>query len=740
MINHRPPETTIQAMNKASKTIDELATLDRNFPDIGDTLKASSSRVYATTEESAVQPIISKATFTMPVQALEQIQQRKLTDAAGLFSEINRAYFVVKNQLYFWNYNDRQDFNVYEDTHDIVNVAIAKPKPDIFNKEVTHVLIVASTHEINVIALSYKCQDNFVDTLTFYKTGIMTSSVGVRMTTILATNIGRIFMSGDDGNVWELIYKREEGWFTSRCYKTIHSGDYKHFFFNQTSDPTVSIAISNDGKVLYQLTQKSNIKVAYLGKDGQGFTSIPIHTSIEETAKLLCPDSPLISSTGFKITSIHPTLLTEAKKYQLIAITSTGCRLYLSHYKTDSPIISHEDPPNGLDLIHVRLPPPTPQLSTILSTPRNLSTPTNPSFQQSNITTTTTTTPATTLPLVSPQQSFQISKCLYNNGVLMMVYSNDNTEILTTCCPDMGYLAKDVRSELHEMYNSQSLPGKIITITEITKSPFQLNELASSTSLGSTRQFLAFTTTGLTLLLKQRPVDMLQNLLLSSGSDIRHRAADFKEFYDFFGHIQSSSLCFGLIGRADSTIASGTDLFSNISPSTDIAKGASDLLDKYGLQPSSLKPQYSSRHDGLALYIYRLIRPIWTVSIVKETASPSSQIQYQSTVERGTLLIIQQVLRKLQGYMDLKIVMQMNPHSPEELSTQELYELVKLLAEAISFFICLFDSDFTGIMEKFKPEVRTKVMAMTYKDLLTTSEGRLMHNDLTRALTDQHLL
>jgi hypothetical protein len=109
------------------------------------------------------------------------------------------------------------------------------------------------------------------------------------------------------------------------------------------------------------------------------------------------------------------------------------------------------------------------------------------------------------------------------------------------------------------MYNSLPLPGKILAVTEITTLPFQLNELASSASLRSARLFLTLTTTGLTLLLKQRPVDMLQNILSNCGSDIRHRPGDFQQFFQYFGPIQASALCFGIIGRADSTLSNGID-------------------------------------------------------------------------------------------------------------------------------------------------------------------------------------
>lgn len=113
--------------------------------------------------------------------------------------------FVMWFFTYF--YFNRQLFDVYEDAHEIVGVAIVRPKVDVFNKTVTHVLIVASVQEINVIALNYKNVDGFNDQLTFYTTRIMTSASGIRMKTIVGTIHGRVFMLGNDGNVYELEYR-----------------------------------------------------------------------------------------------------------------------------------------------------------------------------------------------------------------------------------------------------------------------------------------------------------------------------------------------------------------------------------------------------------------------------------------------------------------------------------------------------------------------------------------------------
>lgn len=59
---------------------------------------------------------------------------------------------------------------------------------------------------------------------------------------------------------------------------------------------------------------------------------------------------------------------------------------------------------------------------------------------------------------------------------------------------------------------------------------------------------------------------------------------------------------------------------TTFSPVTDVSKGATELLNKFGSKPSIIyrAHTYSSQHDGLALYIHRLISPIWTKPIMKE--------------------------------------------------------------------------------------------------------------------------
>lgn len=64
-------------------------------------------------------------------------------------------------------------------------------------------MIVSTLSFVKIIAIS----EDRIDGVRFHKTDMYTNTSGVNMKTILGTNNGRIFMLGNDGNVWELDYR-----------------------------------------------------------------------------------------------------------------------------------------------------------------------------------------------------------------------------------------------------------------------------------------------------------------------------------------------------------------------------------------------------------------------------------------------------------------------------------------------------------------------------------------------------
>ncbi|KAI8391555.1 Nup133 N terminal like-domain-containing protein [Radiomyces spectabilis] len=709
-LNRLSSEEIGHAVIDAATIVDHRKTLDIGFPDISDAFTADSLNNYEVAADTNVQSIVLKHAFTMPPSLLQPLQQNRAAKA-GILTDINMLYFIIGNQLYLWDYVERTEAKIYEDASEIVNVAVVKPKANIFNDEVSHVLVVATKRDISLVALSFKRDAGNNSQVTFYRSGISTSSSGVQMVSIIGNQLGRIFMLGDDGNVWELEYKQEEGWFTNRCFKRLHpTVSTLSFFMRSYHDPCVAIALNETGDVLYQLFNSSHIQVTYLGKDQTSFINVAKHTNIAHESNLMCPNSPLLDNAQFKIISIHPTL--ESKKYQLVAITSTGCRLYFTQYKRTS---NPSDGPTTLELIHVRT-PPTNNLQQNSATPTSVSSNAGP----------------------SPQV---VGKTLYKDGVLLLVNKINGEERLISACPDIGRLANlGARAGLAEFSSNIKLEGDIIAMTELAGPGSSINELAAAPS-SRARHFLVFTTTTVNVLMKQRPVDMLHNLLMSTGTDIRARMQDFQFFFNHFGPVFSCALCFDIVSSTVTELPSGVDLTANPPVSASLVKGATELLARFGSSISmfreSTTQSFTSRHDGLALYIHRLITPAWLRTIV--STSPNGQ--YISTLPRKNLLTLQATLSRLHEFLQLSGVADplLNARTAEEQSLWEQYIFIALVSETLTFLLYLLDNDPSKLVQSLSTKALTAFRSITLKDLLTTSEGRSLCCELVKALEKEHL-
>ncbi|KAL0078545.1 Nup133 N terminal like-domain-containing protein [Phycomyces blakesleeanus] len=632
-------ESDSKAIVNAFEALDTRAVLDRRFPDIGDAFAAPSDNDYLKAAGTAVLPIVVRQSLPLPKIAYEQIRL-KPNSPSGILPEINRAYFAIGKRLYFVDYSQSNELQVFEESSEIVGIELVKPKPDVFSKEITHVLVIATVDEIKIVPVSLKKTDTG-NTLSLYSSGLTTPSGNVHMTSFVGTPFGRIFMLGNDGNLWELIYKSTEGWFNRKCYKQLHQPTTSFsFLFMSLHDPCVAISASTDGRVLYQLHQSSSIQVTYLGEDGQSFITKTKKSNILQDVHNSCPQLPL-NSENFKFIALYATSPEESTKYQLIAITSDGCRLYFTHFKSSTQL-TKTDPPDTLELIHVRRPPPS----------------LNPQFY----------------PTV-------FKKAIYKDSTMFLVGTgaDEGKEIIMSTSPDIGKLANlGARSGLTELMDQLEVQGKVFSIVEIPSGPFELNELLTD-SKSHSRYFLVLTSLGLTVLKKQRPIDMLKRLLSSVGKDVRARADEYETFFAHFGPASSSALCYEL----------ACSEFSNWSPcpqlTGDMIMRVTDLLETLGQTPSPIPPSFSSRHDGLALYLGRLIKPVRTHPLVVDSHNIKNKPSKRAAT-REELVAIQRTLLRLKAYIDqnASIFHHLTPRTNEDQSIYSLYKLIELTNESIT--------------------------------------------------------
>ena len=102
--------------------------------------------------------------------------------------------------------------------------------------------------------------------LTIYRTDMSCHADNVNMSSVIGTDSGRIFMRGNDGQLFELIYQAQDGWLTRRVRKINKSASSIAVFipsiFNWAgNDPIKLINYDRERNILYTVTKKNQIEV-----------------------------------------------------------------------------------------------------------------------------------------------------------------------------------------------------------------------------------------------------------------------------------------------------------------------------------------------------------------------------------------------------------------------------------------------------------------------------------------------
>lgn len=282
-----------------------------------------------------------------------------------------------------------QECDVYDKLNEtILSVSISAPKPGIFLDSVKYVLVLATAVEVVLLAISW---DELGNNLKLISTAYTAPTDNIIMVKVLGSQVGRIFMGGNNGNLYELDYKSQESPFalvfgtgqTHKCQKINHSAwnwKFVHIVppFLQTlldvNDSLIDLTIDNLRNILYSVSKKGILSAFYLGIDSKS-VSLPIVREMllfDEVFKFLSYQIPAESSPqasafrDVKTMSIIGAFiipLTESRKVHLVIVLNNGIRIFLRLISSDrlpySPgygMGGNRDP-IGLEIVYVRNPP-----------------------------------------------------------------------------------------------------------------------------------------------------------------------------------------------------------------------------------------------------------------------------------------------------------------------------------------------------------------------------------------------
>ncbi|GAA5993501.1 hypothetical protein JCM10908_000619 [Rhodotorula pacifica] len=805
-----PVDSLYGPLDKAGKVVEERLARDEKWVGIGDSLVGASSSDYVLPPTPAWAPFTKTRTVLLPDRLFEEHDLTRSRCSMGLLPEIERAWVTVDHRLLLWDWSDGSSFSTFEELSDvIVGVAVVKPRAGVFVDSISHLLVLATPAQVTLVGLGYAAPSpGAKKEVTFYLTGLSVPTDGISFTTIRGTTSGRIFLSsspepltpggiGGDGCLYELAYQAQEGWFVKRCtLNNLTSGGIvksvvPSFLRSLSAIPQnewiTSIEVDNERGLLYTLLRNSTIEMYQIPSSGAGkvFDGAPNRVAksgdLQRTANMLLPNNPMLRS--FRIAELEVITAKEGgnAKIALVAVTTTGVRLYFTHQRR-----GYYYAPSGsaatLELCHVR-PPPAPTAQQAPNPTANgmygqlVSTQQQQQQQPQN-----GNSGANSIPFNS------ISQAKYASGGLLIAANNltQDLDVLLVTAPDVssqslssaaaatGAVSQQTRP-FSEVAGTIEISGRTWDVAEITPRAIvtpgggtALNELATQPTQAR-REWVVLTNMGASVISRQRPVDTLVDVLEVMGMNGNSGGqGEIGVFFESYGRDQSCAMLLP-IAASNSQLAvsdsheAGQAGARHTSAAT--AERAKALFFEGGGRPVSIdrggygggastsatsdaKIIFSGRHEGLAFYLARLLRPIWRQRI---TISGSSPAQQMSNMPESVLSAVQRDLIALRTFVEHE--QHLFTHIPdssraghnaaayaaEQASLSALRLLLTQSVEAISFILLLIDYKLSDIVASCQPELQQQLAQLTYADLLTTKAGRGVARGLVSAVINQQI-
>lgn len=696
--------------------------------------------------------------YTIPNQVFDHYNSGELQTLMGLFADINHAWVVIDNSLFLWDYthHDPELIGFEDQPHTIHAVALLPPKPGIFVNTITHILAVATSADMILLGVSATENPSGTKTVSLYQTKMVLPLRGVDVRIIAGTADGRIFFGGSsDVDVYELYYQSEERWFSNRCGKINHTTHgwqsmvpATKLWGHQEPEFLIDIVVDNSRGLIYTLSSKSAIRTYHMEAPDKLREVIKKErmNCLNDIAHMI-NRSDLLSD-RMKIVSISPISKQEASKLHLMALTDSGCRLFLSATNTSSIFYNPQS----------NLAPQSMQVQFIKFPPSENSRPSAPGAES-------------LVHFNSPLLMGSRRGSRFAPGYLFnFVQKDSNSDQLFISAPETGRI-KNSSSSVPPKYVENATWIDIGSRAEdvgMVTPPFGAaaqpwgfgNELAVQFD-DQPSEFAVLTNTGIHIIRRRRFVDIFSNAI---------RGAVGEEGFEHVvrGYLQT-------YGRVE-TVA--TALAVACGHGGDSRPGAPRTIDQateeraraafvdYGGQPTITETdgvtlttdavKLSSRHDALAVYITRLTRKLWKEKVVTMGVAVTGGLAITSTVPTAKLNSIQENLERLRKFLNANRGLIQGLSGPSDLQRaqnrqeevalqaehQALHALQKLMesiSEGISFVLMLFEERVADIFAQLDEPSGQQFKELTYERLFSQPEGKDLAKLVVKAIVNRNI-
>ena len=733
------------------------------------------SSEYDISSQTAWAPFQRVKLYDIPDKIFEQYNRAQVNTMMGLFADLNYAWVSIDNALYLWDYThpNPELVGFEEQPNSITAVRLVVPRAGVFIPQITRLLVVATTTEIYLVGLSAELASNGSYAVSLFSTRLSISIKGINVNLIEGSAAsGRIFFSGrGNDDIYEVTYQQEERWFQNRCTKINHTSKGISTFaprlpFGQKSqqEHLTQIAVDDTRKLVYTLSSQSTIRTFHMKPNG-GLDLVinkPLSLTLNNIGHMTSK-SDLISP-KMTLVSINPISSQESSKLHLMTTTSTGCRVFMSATSSYGwSVTDSSNAPNNMQVQHVKFPPP--EFSTSQTGPQQASLPLeNQSVQGIN---------NRSKALIPTRTAVR-----FPPGYFFGFVSKDPqgiTDTLFVSSPDSGRISHLQESSGLSKYAELGIWFNLGSRAEdigLVSAPFSAatsptgfgNELAVQYDQMAS-EVAILTNTGVHTLRRRRLVDIFAAAIRVGGSG-EGLEGEVKKFIHKYGRGETASTalavaCGQSLDVSDSRVAKITD--------PDVLEYARKAYIEFGGRPQInenslidlslpaidlVRP--SPRHEGLSLYVTRLVRSIWKALVAQEMISASGGLTVSPAVDLAKLRGIQHDLSKVKDFFQSNKSFIEGLAGPEALgrvsSKQEevslqaehralhsLQVLINDMIEGISFALVLFDERTEEIILSLPSEPRQQLRSLTYEGLFSTASGKDLAKELVKAIVNRNI-
>ncbi|GKY97539.1 hypothetical protein MPSEU_000712200 [Mayamaea pseudoterrestris] len=195
----RPLQDAGQAIRKALREDEAAADADiyRKLTD------PKGKHLYFPATDDTERLVKHRRSVPLPQVIVEELKSVKKCSFMGILAPASLVWVTCDNRLFLWPFEKQAGTHTFEANAPIITVGLVKPNKD-FMPSVEWILVVTTPDEIMQLLL-YKSDDDAAFKVRASSFNLPTDNV--RMLSVVGTECGRIFLGGEDGCLYEIVYQ-----------------------------------------------------------------------------------------------------------------------------------------------------------------------------------------------------------------------------------------------------------------------------------------------------------------------------------------------------------------------------------------------------------------------------------------------------------------------------------------------------------------------------------------------------